>query len=182
MTKKYACHSRTEFTHGRPQPAGRVRCADGGAQRHPSGRAQWAEPAGGEQGAQPSARPVRRPAVRAARPRHGADRAGARACRPYPRGARRYFPDLDAAGGVRACPPSRRPSRSPPSIFTTPSSCHRWSSSLRQQAPAVDLQVRANDCSQLPRAARRQARSTSRLRRSDAAPSCAPSRCGTTGW
>src|SRR5271170_1523711 len=29
MTKKYGCHSRTEFTIGRSQPPGRLRCADG---------------------------------------------------------------------------------------------------------------------------------------------------------
>ncbi len=65
-----------------PQPAGRVRDADGRAQRHPRGGPARPEPAGAVGAARAPARSARRPAPSARTARHVAHTA-----RPRPRGA-----------------------------------------------------------------------------------------------
>ena len=112
---------------------------------------------------------------------HGADRAGARACRSDPRRARRYFPDLDAAGRVRSRRPSGRPSGSPRSISTTPSCCRRWcgicGARARRRSAGAGQRLLS------PARAARRRRNRYRLRAARQQDrDFAPSRCGTTAW
>src|ERR1700686_3218267 len=102
MTTRYARHIRTEFELGWPEFAGGFRLAGGGAKRYPRGRAQWVDPACRQQGAEPPALPVRRPAVRAPRPQYGTDRPRARTGRTDPRRTGRDLANPDAAERLRS--------------------------------------------------------------------------------
>ena len=147
MTNRYGCHSRTEFTEGRPQSPGRVRHADGGTQRSRAAQRNGvSQPAVSkalnrlrylfddplfvrrDRGMEPTAR-----ALELAGPIHGA---------------------LTDISRTLTLPAAFEPSIAKATVqIATIDLPHQALSShaqyLRRHAPGVDLQVRANDCSQL---------------------------------
>src|SRR5580704_2974970 len=90
-----------QAARSRPEPAGGPRCAAGGAQPDPRGRADQHEPARDERGPGPAAPPLRRRPAGTGRPRLRADAAGRAHAPAGPAGDRAGRGGAGGAAGVR---------------------------------------------------------------------------------